>query len=68
LTCTVGTPPPPPFEYEEFKLCVALGCLPTHGARTLDDLPEETYQLYTQFMRVEQDAAKLKGLQRQFYG
>ena len=37
---------PPPAEYEEFKLCVALGRLP----HELDALPEETYRLWQAFL------------------
>ena len=35
---------------------------------TLDDLPEETYQLFRQFLRLERDSGRLKALQSSFYG
>jgi hypothetical protein len=63
LTATLQ-PPPPPEEYEIFQLCLALGCLP----KDIEELDEATYQQFRQFMRMEESAGKLKGLQRQLYG
>jgi hypothetical protein len=35
--------------------------------REIEDLPEETYQLYKAFLRTERQAGRLKQLQQAFY-
>ena len=56
-------PPPAPEEWEEFLLCGHFGCLP----HDLDEIDDEKYLLARQFLRVKQDADRLRGLQASFY-
>jgi hypothetical protein len=63
LTATIH-PPPPPDEFEEFKLAIAMGCL----VEDIERLPEEKFQLYRAFLRTEESAARLKAFQKNLYG
>lgn len=56
--------PPPPDEYIDFQLCLALGCTPND----LDDMEEHTLTLYREFMRLESESGRLSAFRREFYG
>src|SRR5207253_2359358 len=45
-------PLPPPKEWDEFRLCAALGKLP----HELDALPEGTYQLWQAFLSIHEQS------------
>lgn len=56
--------PPPPQEYVDFQLCLALHCLPDQ----LDGMEEWRLTLYREFMRLEIASGRTHEYHRQFFG
>lgn len=57
LLSTIGGDFEVPPEWSEYRFCREFGVLP----HQLDDMPEETYRLYTEFMRLEERSGRMRG-------